>query len=373
MAKYTINDTTLTSIADAIRAKGGTTAALTPAQMAEAIAAIQAGGGENCIPYEESVYLKVAPVYDAQYGFALNRNGYYESQNKGVGSSCALCRVRFVANESCSIAFSVINYADSGYDYGLFGALDTALTKDINEDSGVKKSYKNEHSANATSLVYEDIPPGDHFIDVKFIKDSWGDGNNDSLQFKVTSFNGKTVSIASEYYPLISKTEPVIDALTAISLKGVDTIGAGFDDIAGLVAMIQDTKDAWYQTGEITFAEDLSNATQGWILPIDDSNGVPEVVGVFRKATATETSLTDNMLCAVAAPKLMPYAYVYGQTGKYNTFYPEVIDNDKAINKKDYGTSQYGNYAVVMPIYMQNYKLRAGDTYIWFAIGGLPE
>lgn len=45
MAKYTINDTTLTSIADAIRAKGGTSAALTPAQMPEAIAAIQAGGG----------------------------------------------------------------------------------------------------------------------------------------------------------------------------------------------------------------------------------------------------------------------------------------------------------------------------------------
>ena len=45
MAKYTINDTTLTGIADAIRAKGGTSAALTPAQMAEAIAAIQAGGG----------------------------------------------------------------------------------------------------------------------------------------------------------------------------------------------------------------------------------------------------------------------------------------------------------------------------------------
>ena len=45
MAKYTINDTTLTSIADAIRAKGGTSAALTPSQMAEAIAAIQAGGG----------------------------------------------------------------------------------------------------------------------------------------------------------------------------------------------------------------------------------------------------------------------------------------------------------------------------------------
>ena len=49
MAKYTINDTTLTSIADAIRAKGGTSAALTPAQMAEAIAAIQAGGGGGLV------------------------------------------------------------------------------------------------------------------------------------------------------------------------------------------------------------------------------------------------------------------------------------------------------------------------------------
>jgi hypothetical protein len=50
MAKYTINDTTLTGIADAIRAKGGTSAALTPAQMPEAIAAIQAGGGGGATP-----------------------------------------------------------------------------------------------------------------------------------------------------------------------------------------------------------------------------------------------------------------------------------------------------------------------------------
>ena len=162
----------------------------------------------------------------------------------------------------------------------------------------------------------------------------------------------------------------------AIRAKGGTTAALTPAQMAEAIAAIQaggGGSGAWYQTGEITFAEELSNSTHGWILPIDDSNGVPEVVGVFRKATATESSLTDNMLCAVAAPKLMPYAYVYGQTGKYNTHYPDVINNDKAINKKNYGTSQYGNYAVVMPAYAQDYKLRAGDTYIWFAIGGLPE
>ena len=45
MAKYTIEDTTLTNIANAIRTKGGTTATLTPAEMVTAIDAISAGGG----------------------------------------------------------------------------------------------------------------------------------------------------------------------------------------------------------------------------------------------------------------------------------------------------------------------------------------
>ena len=45
MTKALITESTLTAIADAIRAKGGTSAALTPAQMATAIAAIPSGGG----------------------------------------------------------------------------------------------------------------------------------------------------------------------------------------------------------------------------------------------------------------------------------------------------------------------------------------
>lgn len=44
MANYIIQDTTLTNIADAIRSKTGTTATLTPAQMAAAINSLSSGG-----------------------------------------------------------------------------------------------------------------------------------------------------------------------------------------------------------------------------------------------------------------------------------------------------------------------------------------
>lgn len=50
MTKALITESTLTAIADAIRAKGGTSAALTPAQMAAAITAIPSGGGDVPFP-----------------------------------------------------------------------------------------------------------------------------------------------------------------------------------------------------------------------------------------------------------------------------------------------------------------------------------
>jgi len=49
MAKRSIDDTTLKNIADAIREKAGTSDAMTPAQMAQAIAAIVTGGGTSCV------------------------------------------------------------------------------------------------------------------------------------------------------------------------------------------------------------------------------------------------------------------------------------------------------------------------------------
>ena len=47
MAKYSIEDSTLVAIGDAIREKSGTTETMTPSEMATAISAIEAGGNSE--------------------------------------------------------------------------------------------------------------------------------------------------------------------------------------------------------------------------------------------------------------------------------------------------------------------------------------
>ena len=70
------------------------------------------------------------------YTFNLNSNGYYESNNKGVQSSYALCKIQFnVVNDGSTITFDCICYGESGYDYGLFSQLDGTLTSSNTADS----------------------------------------------------------------------------------------------------------------------------------------------------------------------------------------------------------------------------------------------
>lgn len=129
---------------------------------------------------------EVVDVEGASYGFALNDAGYYESQNKGVASSCAICKIMFSGNIGKTITLSCINYAEKNYDYGLVSNLDTMLTLTNTADtSGVYKDFKSQHSSSVVAMSVN-IPAGEHFICVKFIKDGGGDQNNDSLQFRIS-------------------------------------------------------------------------------------------------------------------------------------------------------------------------------------------
>lgn len=55
----------------------------------------------------------VSDISGATYKFALNSNGYYESNNKGVNNSAAVCRVNIHAAKACTVTFKCINYADT--------------------------------------------------------------------------------------------------------------------------------------------------------------------------------------------------------------------------------------------------------------------
>ncbi|MBQ7880234.1 MAG: InlB B-repeat-containing protein, partial [Clostridia bacterium] len=126
------------------------------------------------------------------YGFYKNSSGYYESLNFGVGSSYALCKATFVANAAKTVTFTVINYAESNYDFGIFSNLNTTLTASYTADSSnVYKSFKGSSSASTQTLTY-DIPTGTSYIYIKFRKDSSMDYYNDSLQFTIT--NGGTIT-----------------------------------------------------------------------------------------------------------------------------------------------------------------------------------
>lgn len=131
----------------------------------------------------------VTTASGASYGFSLNDStGYYVSQNAGVASSAAVCRVSFNLPVRCLVTIQYINYAEGTYDYGIFGNIDTALGTTYTADSNAYKvlSASSDNSADPQTLTYE-INSGSHYIDIKFRKDNYTDSNNDNLQWKIIS------------------------------------------------------------------------------------------------------------------------------------------------------------------------------------------
>lgn len=124
----------------------------------------------------------VEAVDGVTYGFGLNSNGYYESQNKGRTNSYALCKVIIDNPDGQNVYFDCINYAENYYDFGFLGKVGETLANNRYVDSSVFHSFKSSHSASVQTVGYGAISGT---IYVKYIKDGSGNENNDSLQFKV--------------------------------------------------------------------------------------------------------------------------------------------------------------------------------------------
>lgn len=167
--------------------------------------------------YTNPSYL-VGNIIGASYGFALS-NGWYESQNKGVNNSAAICRVSVSSVVQCRVTFTYINYAESTYDFGIFSKADTALTLDYpvsssssgdtTIDNGLYEKRCNSSSDNSSSqqtLQYT-LSAGEHFIDVKFGKDAATASNNDSLKFKVTITPLETIPTGGYYIYKIAQID----------------------------------------------------------------------------------------------------------------------------------------------------------------------
>lgn len=122
---------------------------------------------------------------DGNYGFKLNSNGFYESQNKNINNSYALCTINLTINNSCKIYLDCINYGESNYDYGLISNLNSSLSASNTADTDYKKTFKGEQSAYVQTVSYGTLSPGFYTIMIKFRKDGSVNSNNDSLQFRL--------------------------------------------------------------------------------------------------------------------------------------------------------------------------------------------
>lgn len=131
------------------------------------------------------------------YGFTLNSSsGYYVSNNKGVDQSAAVCRVDFYVPVAATITFTYINYAEQGYDFGVFGNIDVALNNNhypagssgatISDSSYKLACNTSSHNVSSAQTLTYDMSAGEHSIWVKYSKDDGSASNNDTLQFKVS-------------------------------------------------------------------------------------------------------------------------------------------------------------------------------------------
>ena len=129
---------------------------------------------------------QVNSVQGASYGFAVSGNGYC-STNKGQANSAAVCRLNMTADSQCTLNLYVINYAEGTYDYGIIGKLDTSLTTTTATTEASNWYWAGSASTantNSEQLVSITIPSGNHYVDIKFRKDTYTDENNDSLWFR---------------------------------------------------------------------------------------------------------------------------------------------------------------------------------------------
>lgn len=128
----------------------------------------------------------VESVEGATYRFTLNSNEYYESSNAGVNNSYSICKLNITSDGIHNLYLDCINSGENNYDFGILSNVDTTLTLNYSVDSSnVFKSFKGLSSTSVQTVDYGVLSRGEHYIYIKYRKDSGTHNGNDSLQFKV--------------------------------------------------------------------------------------------------------------------------------------------------------------------------------------------
>lgn len=251
---------------------------------------------------QESTYT-VTKASGASYEFTLGSDGYYVSGNAGVNSSASVSVVTFDLKATSTITFTVINYAESRYDYGIMSNVDTTLSTSYSADSSnVKQSFRSKNSSSTQTVTYDSVSAGSHYIYVKYRKDSSQHKNNDSFKFKISiSPTGASVtSTAYTYtYSDIQCDSEIVAEFGSDSICS-ETISISPSDLGTVYPYIYNSSDLYTiaETAALCKSGSMkppnvykANYSTGlnWIIVPNDGTNVKSVTG-----SSATVSTTDN-------------------------------------------------------------------------------
>lgn len=129
----------------------------------------------------------VEDVPGASYGFALQDDGYYKSQNAGKDNSAALCKVRFKVNGTYDLHIDCVGSGEGKYDYSILSNINSDLSTTSSEDTNYKDIIQGSASTQydvTKTVTYKNIS-SDGYITIKYRKDTSSAKGDDCLRFKV--------------------------------------------------------------------------------------------------------------------------------------------------------------------------------------------
>ena len=141
----------------------------------------------------------VERVDNVNYGFSLNSNEYWQSENAGVDGTAALCKVTIDNPNGYEVFFDCINFAENNCDFGLLSKVGATLDASSYTDNP-PLLFKNFNGLNNSSVQTVSYGGVSGIIYVKFKKDGSVSNSNDTLQFKVRFGNTPGIAPASDAY-----------------------------------------------------------------------------------------------------------------------------------------------------------------------------
>ena len=174
----------------------------------------ETGGDYNTVLIEEVLSNLSVESAGTTYGFQQNADGTYSNVDINNNES-AFCKFVFTALKNTTVKIKYKNDSELGYDYGVFGELDTEL---VGNDLVQYVSTKGQ----STGEVSYNVTPGEHYIFIKYRKDSSTSSGTDSFYFTLPDTTVLTYVNAPIYY---SKADMLAD-----TSKDENTIGILYND-----------------------------------------------------------------------------------------------------------------------------------------------